>query len=250
MCMETYLQIHRQMESLADPTQALHLMRFFKTGPGQYGEGDRFLGLRVPQTRAIVKEYKALAVRNDVKMLTASPWHEERLAGFLLLIEIYRTHRRRRQDSECRDDIDLYLSLIDRGNNWDLVDVVAPKLLGQHLLDHPGERHLLDVLATMEGCLWHQRVAMVSTWTLIRAGEYDDTLRLAGMLLAHSHDLMHKAVGWMLREVGKRGGLRELLLFLDRHASSMPRTALRYALEHQPVAVRAHYLALPRGGSA
>lgn len=239
-------QISEEMHALADVAQAAHLMRFFKTGPGQYGEGDRFLGLRVPQTRALVKEYKARATRDDVKALAASPWHELRLAAFLLLIEIYSRHERVKCPEESRQDIDLYLSLLDRADNWDLVDLSAPKLLGAYMLRHPEERGLLSELAAMEGRLWHQRTAVVSTWTLICAGEYADTLGLCRMLLTHPHDLIHKATGWMLREVGKRGGEAQLLHFLDEHAPRMPRTALRYAIERLSPATRRHYLTRPR----
>lgn len=239
-------QIGEEMHALADAARAAHLMRFFKTGPGQYGEGDRFLGLRVPQTRALVKEYKARVTRDDVEALAASPWHELRLAAFLLLIEIYSRHEREKCPEESRRDIDLYLGLLDRADNWDLVDLSAPKLLGEYMLRHPQERGSLRELAAMEGCLWRQRAAVVSTWTLIRAGEYADTLELCRMLLTHPHDLMHKATGWMLREVGKRGGEAELLRFLDEHAPRMPRTALRYAIERLTPPQRRHYLALPR----
>lgn len=241
-----HLLIEERMHALADLGQAAHLMRFFKTGPGQYGEGDRFLGLRVPQTRALVKEYNARATRDDVKALAASPWHEERLAAFLLLIEIYRRHERQRLPLESRLDIDLYLSLLDRANNWDLVDLSAPKLLGEYMLRHPQERGLLRELVAKDGCLWHQRVAVVSTWTLISAGEYADALELCRMLLPHPHDLIHKATGWMLREVGKRGGKAHLLRFLDEHAPRMSRTALRYAIERLTPAHRRHYLTRPR----
>lgn len=237
-------QIERELHSLSDPAQATHLARFFKTGPGDYGEGDLFLGIRVPVTRSVVRTYSKGADYDDVRRLTASPHHELRLAGFLLLVDLYSRARRRRDTVEARHAVDLYLSLIERGNNWDLVDVIAPKILGDWLVSYPEERHLLDSLADMHGSLWHQRVAIVSTWTIIRAGEYDDTLRLAEKLVSHSHDLMHKATGWMLREVAKRGGEERITPFLDRHARTMPRTMLRYAIERFPEPLRLHYLNL------
>lgn len=238
--------IMARLVAMGDEAKARHLMRFFKTGPGQYGEGDRFLGVTVPGVRAIVREYRREVTVDDVMALTASSWHEVRLAGFLSLIEIYERLCRQHSDSGARAVVEMYLSLIDRGNNWDLVDLVAPKILGHRLVGHPAERHLLGRLAAMDGHLWHQRVAIVATWPLIRAGEYDDTLSLARALLRHPHDLIHKAVGWMLREVGKRGGHDELRLFLDDNAAEMPRTMLRYAIERLDESVRRHYMSLGR----
>lgn len=238
--------IAARLVAMGDEAKARHLMRFFKTGPGQYGEGDRFLGVTVPGVRSIVREYRREVTEDDVMALTASPWHEVRLAGFLSLIEIYERLCRQHSDSGARAVVEMYLSLIDRGNNWDLVDLVAPKILGHRLVGHPAERPVLARLAAMDGRLWHQRVAIMATWPLIRAGEYDDTLCLARALLHHPHDLIHKAVGWMLREVGKRGGHDELRLFLDGNAAEMPRTMLRYAIERLEEPVRQHYMSLGR----
>lgn len=231
-------QIISEMTALANEAQARHLMRFFKTGKGEYGEGDRFLGLKVPQTRAIVKKYRKDVDLADIAPLLDSEYHEIRLAGFLLLIELYKRTKRSRQV------VDYYLNVIERGNNWDLVDLVAPKLLGDWLVHYPEEREILDRLAEMDGQLWHQRVAIVATYALISNGEFDCTLRIACALLCHPHDLIHKATGWMLRETGKHGGLPQLLDFLDRYAPIMPRTALRYSLEHFPADLRHHYLSL------
>lgn len=233
-------EIAGRIEAAGDEAQAKHLSRFFKTGPGEYGEGDCFLGVRVPETRRIAGEYKGGVTPEDVRALTESRYHEVRLAGFLCLIEIYK--RVKRQKGDCRSVVDFYLSLLDRGNNWDLVDLVAPKILGDYLVSHADERGVLYELAAMDGKLWQQRVAMVSCWTLICAGEYDDTLRLASGFLTHGHDLMHKATGWMLREMGKRGGEAELRAFLDRYAKKMPRTMLRYAIEKMQPEERAHYM--------
>lgn len=227
---------------MANDAEAEHLMRFFKTGKGEYGDGDLFLGIRVPATRAIVKEFRSLATTDDVDSLTASPYHEIRLAGFLLLIEIYKSAKKRKDDDEIHRIVSFYLSILERGNNWDLVDLVAPKILGDRLVTIGGNRDILYRLAEMDGMLWHQRVAIVATWALISHGEFDDTFRIAERLLTHRHDLIHKATGWMLREVGKRGGKTQLLTFLDRHAHSMPRTMLRYAIEHLTPAQRQHYM--------
>lgn len=236
--------IESELVALADEAQGRHLMRFFKCGPGEYGEGDRFLGLRVPQTRAVVKRWSREVSLDDCRRLVASQWHEVRLAGFLLMIEIYKAVKKKKELAGMRHIVDIYLGEIEHGNNWDLVDVVCPKILGDWLVSHPEERGVLDELAAMEGRLWHQRVAMVSNWTLICAGEFADTFRIAEKLLSHPHDLIHKAAGWMLREVGKRGGLAELKVFLDRHAAAMPRTMLRYAIERFPEPERQYYLKL------
>lgn len=216
-------------------------MRFFKCGKGEYGEGDRFLGIRVPVTRALVKEYRRTVDLADVIPLIKSPWHEIRLAGFLLLIEIYKRSKKRSSE-EARNIVDYYLTVLEYGNNWDLVDLVAGKILGDRLVDHHDERHILYRLADMENSLWHQRVAIVSTFALICDGQYDDTLQLACRYLSHKHDLIHKATGWMLREIGKRGGKTELCRFLDSNAHKMPRTALRYAIEHFPEPERHRYM--------
>lgn len=240
--MSVHENITRQMLAEADEVQARHLMKFFKTGPDEYGYGDRFLGIRVPVTRGFVKDYRKGVDITDIPPLLSSEFHEIRLAGFLLLIELYKRAKKSHDDEATRFLTDYYLSVIDRGNNWDLVDLIAPKILGDRLVDHPYERHLLDQLAEMEGHLWHQRVAIVSTWTLISNREYADTFRIAEKLLNHPHDLIHKAVGWMLREVGKKGGKPRLIDFLDSYGSRMPRTMLRYAIERFPEDERLYYM--------
>lgn len=240
--MEIWKQIEQELMQQADAKQASHLMRFFKTAEGEYGYGDRFLGLKVPQTRAVVRAYRKEVSLNDALTLTASKWHELRLAGFLFLIELYNKARKSKDDNEARYIVDSYLTIIDRGNNWDLVDLVAPKILGDWLVSHPNERSILYQLAAMDGKLWHQRVAIVSCWTIICSGDYDDTFRLSTLLINHRHDLIHKACGWMLREVGKRGGKQQLIDYLEIYASRMPRTALRYAIEHFPQEQRQYFL--------
>lgn len=226
---------------MRNDAQAAHLMRFFKCGKGEYGEGDQFLGLRVPQTRAIVNEFRNRVQINDCVGLVSSPWHEVRLAGFLLMTELYK-QRKKSSEAEAKEVVDCYLSSIDYANNWDLVDLSAAYILGDWLADHPEQRVILDRLSDMDGKLWHQRVAMVANWMLIRKCEFSDTLRIAEKYLTHPHDLIHKATGWMLREVGKRGGFNELCCFLDCHASDMPRTMLRYAIEKFPEDLRQFYL--------
>lgn len=242
----TYNDITGEMLAMRDDGQARHLMRFFKCAPGEYGEGDRFLGIRCPETRRVVKRYRKDAQLSDCLRLVESPWHEIRLAGFLLMIEIFNRARKRKDSEEMRTVMACYLESIASGNNWDLVDMVAPKILGVWLTENPDDRKILDRLAERADSLWHQRVAVVTNWMLIRAGIYDDTFRIVEKMLDHPHDLIHKASGWMLREVGKRGGMSSLLEFLDRFATRMPRTMLRYAIEQFPEPLRLHYLHLPR----
>ena len=244
--MSKSIQIINEMKALANKAEAQHLMRFFKTGKGQYGEDDLFLGIRVPTSRAIVKGYSREISIDDVDILLTSQYHEIRLVGFLLLIEIYKQLGKKKDTTRQRFAVDYYLSKIDKGNNWDLVDMVAPKILGDWIVKHPEDYPILDQLADMDGKLWHQRVAMVANWMIIRSGEYSHTFRIAEKLLHHHHDLIHKAVGWMLREVGKHGGKDELIQFLDVHAAKMPRTMLRYSIEHFSPEERQHFMTKPQ----
>ena len=205
------------------------LSRFFKTGPGQYGEGDRFLGIKVPVTRGVVKECWKQTGFDELEECLASEYHEIRLAGLLALVEIY-SHARKDMSLRSRC-IDFYLSHTDRINNWDLVDLSCYNLLGDWLLDK--DRSLLYRLASDGKNIWEQRIGMVSTMAFIRQGQLDDTFAIADILLNHPHDLIHKAVGWLLREAGKRD-MDALRVFLDHRAASMPRTMLRYAIEKFP----------------
>ena len=228
--------------SLDNPTQAQHLARFFKTGEGEYGYGDKFLGIKVPETRNIVKRYKTSVGVDDCITLIKSEWHEIRLAGFLLLIELYRRAKKNGNDADVIKIVNTYIDHIPYGNNWDLVDLICGYILGDWLIDNPMHRNILDRFADMQDSLWHQRVAIVSTFSLKRAGQYSDTIRISQKFLTHKHDLIHKATGWMLREMGKRGGYNELIAFLDEHATSMPRTTLRYSIERFPEDLRQYYL--------
>lgn len=230
------------MKAMANEAQAKHHMRFFKTGKGQYGEGDLFLGIRVPAVRAVVKEYRKDIELDDIDLLINSKYHEIRLAGFFLLIELYNRTKKQRDEVAQSIVLDFYLDRLDRANNWDLVDLSAPKILGEWIVRHPDESSLLYELADMDGKLWHQRTAMVANWMIIRSGEFSHTLRIAEKLLHHRHDLIHKAAGWMLREVGKHGGMSELTMFLESHAAEMPRTMLRYAIEHLTADQQRYYL--------
>ncbi len=217
------------MLAKADPSQVEGLSRFFKTGPGQYGEGDRFLGIKVPVTRGVVKECWKQTGFDELEECLASEYHEIRLAGLLALVEIY-SHARKDMSLRSRC-IDFYLSHTDRINNWDLVDLSCYNLLGDWLLDK--DRSLLYRLASDGKSIWEQRIGMVSTMAFIRQGQLDDTFAIADILINHPHDLIHKAVGWLLREAGKRD-MDALRVFLDHRAASMPRTMLRYAIEKFP----------------
>lgn len=237
-------EVYEAMMSLRNDEHAQTLMRFFKCGKGDYGEGDRFLGIPAPMTREVVRKFRNEAELADSLELVESQWHEVRLAGFLLMIEIFNRYRRKKDVEGMRTAVACYLESISRGNNWDLVDMVAPKILGVWLVMYPEERKVLYELADRTDSLWHQRVAVVTNWMIIREGDYDDTFRIAEKMLTHDHDLIHKATGWMLREVGKRGGMPQLLAFLDRYATAMPRTMLRYAIEKFPEPLCLHYLKL------
>ena len=227
------------MESLQNDKQRQVLMRFFKTGPGEYGEGDEFLGLKVPQTRQIVKLTAGDTSLSEVPELLMSRWHEVRLCGLLIMVDKFSKLATKRLENDeqainGRDEIvKMYLQYAERANNWDLVDLSAPKILGLWLLlpTHLGDKlAILDELAASPN-LWRQRMSMVSTWKTTQQGDPSWCIRYAEWHLHHPHDLMHKAVGWMLREVGKRDGMELLQDFLEQHAHEMPRTALRYAIE-------------------
>jgi 3-methyladenine DNA glycosylase AlkD len=229
----SYQRIHAALQSLADPGVALSSQRFFKTGPGEYGAGDRFLGIRVPQLRKQARECQEASLAT-ISALLQSAWHEERLLALMLLVRQYQ-----RGDTAMQARIaKLYLARRRRVNNWDLVDSSAHLILGPHL--QLGDRRLLDRFARSRD-LWERRIAMLSTLHFIRQRDHEDALRIARLLLNDREDLIHKAVGWMLREVGKRDPEVERA-FLDAHAARMPRTMLRYAIEKFPARVRAKYM--------
>lgn len=218
------------------------LMRFFKTAPGEYGYGDEFLGVRVPKTRKVAKQVAKGFPLSEIPELLMNRWHEVRLCGFLILVDQFErlATKRLTDDAEaiCRRDeiVALYLQYAEQANNWDLVDLTAPKILGHWLLlptnqgNDDYKRHMLDELA-VSPCLWKQRMSIVCTWKTSQQGDPSWCLRYAEIHLHHPHDLMHKAVGWMLREMGKRVSMDLLRDFLRQHAQKMPRTALRYAIE-------------------
>ncbi len=227
-----------EMLARANPALVPGLSRFFKTGPGQYGEGDRFLGIKVPVTREVVGRCWRACGFPDLEECMASPWHEVRLAGLLSLVEIFRHVRK---DPALQERcIDFYLSHTAGINNWDLVDLSCYPLLGEWLL-HKDDRSLLYDLARDGKTLWEQRIGMVSTMTFVRHGQLDDCFAIADILLHHPHDLIHKAVGWLLREAGKRDK-SALESWLAPRYATMPRTMLRYAIEKFPDEERHQYL--------
>ena len=245
------------MESLRNEEQRRVLMGFFKTGPGEYGEGDEFLGLKVPQTREVVRAAKDLPL-SEIRSLLMSRWHEVRLCGLLIMVDIFEKQATKRltHDDKAiskRDEIlTMYLKYAEQANNWDLVDLSAPKILGHWLLlpTHLGDgtenykRQVLDELAQSSN-LWRQRMSIVCTWKPAQMGDAAGCLRYAEIHLHHPHDLMHKAVGWMLREMGKRVSMELLREVLRQHAHEMPRTALRYAIEKMTDAERKQWMSIP-----
>ena len=226
-------EIQEELEMYIDPVKREYLPRFFKTGVGQYGEGDRFLGVVVPNTRLVAKLHREEPFEVMAELLQ-SEWHECRLCALLMLVE-----RFKKSDEKGRKEIyDFYLSQTARVNNWDLVDLSAPYIVGEYLRDK--SREDLYRLAD-SSLLWEQRIAVVATITLIRNGEFIDIIRLAERLLHHPHDLMRKAIGWMLREMGKRD--KDLLVqFLEKHCRVMPRTMLRYSIEKFSAEERAYFM--------
>lgn len=239
-----------EMQMHGNEEQRNILTRFFKTGKGEYGEGDEFLGIKVPVTRSVALSASSLPP-NEIKVLLSSPIHEVRLCGFLILVEQFRriSGKKSASDAQCiraREDIvNFYLQHAGRANNWDLVDLSAPKITGRWLTlpSIAGEEHkfrTLDALVSSSN-LWKQRIAIVSTYTPTHHGDFRYVLRYAETLLNHNHDLIHKAVGWMLREAGKQD-IVILRSFLERHHASMPRTTLRYAIERMDKAERTFWM--------
>lgn len=225
-----YSKIIKELRGLSDDEKKTVLPRFFKTGKGEYGEGDRFLGVIVPNTRKVAKNHKD-SPYIVIEMLLESEWHECRLCALLMLIEKYR--------KEPDEAVHFYLTHTKGINNWDLVDLSAPYILGDYLKDKTDRNVLYDLAGS--SVMWERRIAVVSTLMLIRHGQFDDTIRLAKSLIDSKHDLMQKSIGWMLREVGKRDkGL--LVQFIEKHKHEMPRTMLRYAIEKFPEPERREFM--------
>ncbi len=231
--MHSLRQLKADLRSLANPENAKILASFFKIGKGQYGEGDIFFGINVPQLRRIAKRYASLSLK-DIRHLLCSNIHEHRLVALLVLVDRYQ-----KTDKQGKETLAaFYLDNSTRINNWDLVDLSAPYILGDHLYDN--DAAVLHRLAASEN-LWERRISIVATFAFIRKNRFKETLQIAESLLYDRHDLIHKAVGWMLREVGKRD-LISLERFLKDHADTMPRTMLRYAIERFAASKRRYWM--------
>lgn len=224
-----------ELRKAANPEKIKIFMSFFKTGKGEYGEGDKFIGLSVPENRRVAKKYFDVEISLIDEMLK-SEIHEFRLSGFLALVE--RLKKCKDKDEQKRI-VDFYVTRGTFANNWDLVDLSAPYILGTHMLNNPNPA-LLDQLSFSDN-LWLQRIAIVSTITLVRKSRFEDTLRLSERHLTHSHPLIHKATGWLLREIGKKDE-QILLNFLEKFSTKMPRTALRYAIERLNPDLRQYFM--------
>lgn len=242
--------VQAALRASVDPEKAVFLPRFFKAGPGEYAEGDKFLGVTVPNQRAVAKRFQGLSLKEAAELLT-SEWHEERLTALFILVRQFKGANARgptsSKDSEANKKAiyELYMSHTKWINNWDLVDSSAGYIVGEYLDGRPEKMMVLQRLAASE-LLWERRIAMIATFQYIYNGRADEALIIAEQLLYDKHDLIQKAVGWMLREIGKRVDHSLLTQFLDEHAATMPRTTLRYALEHLSPERKAHYMSLAK----
>lgn len=233
----TLTALKKALHSYYDEERSEHSKRFFKTGPGEYGEGDQFIGMSTPEVQKVAKEYISLPL-SELEKLLHSKVHEERTVSLLIMTERFR----KKDSAEKKEIFELYLRNTSWINNWDLVDITAPTIVGEFLLDKNNDknRNLLYKLARSVS-LWERRISIVSTLTFIRNGQFEDTLKISEMLLHDDHDLIHKATGWMLREVGKRDQETEES-FLRKYHKIMPRTMLRYAIERFPENLRKKYM--------
>jgi len=226
--------VHQALQSKFNPEKAAFFPRFFKTGPGEYGAGDKFIGVVVPDQRLIARQFRLLRLK-EISKLLASPLHECRLTGLLILVHQF---EKAKSVDQQKPIYDFYVKSVDRVNNWDLVDSSCHKIMGPYLFER-SRKPLIQFAKAKH--LWKNRIAMVTTYYFIRRNDLDTTIEIAELLMDHEHDLIHKAVGWMLRELGKQN--KDLLIdFLKMHYPSLPRTALRYAIEKFPKAKRAKML--------
>jgi len=230
---ETVKSIQTTVRALADKEIAQHSQRFFKTGKGEYGEGDIFLGIRVPVIRKIAKQYKSMPIQEIVKLLQ-SKYHEERLLAVILMVNLSKKANEKQQ----KELYTTYLSNTHKINNWDIIDSSAPDIVGKYLFDKNTKP--LYTLANSNS-LWEKRISILATFYFIKFNKYEDALKIAEIMLPEEHDLIHKATGWMLREIGNRD-IETEEKFLKPHYKSMPRTMLRYAIEKFPETKRKKYL--------
>lgn len=242
--MSTLSEIKAALTALSSPERAKASQWFFKTGKGDYGEGDHFMGVSIPNQRKVVKEFAKKVSLADISTLLKSPIHEHRMTALLLLVALYQS--REKQNLDHQEIVSFYLEHLDYINNWDLVDSSASYILGRSLLTE--DQSILFELAKPDPShspleqLWRQRIAIIATLAFIKKNDFRSVIRLAELYLPHRHDLIHKATGWVLREMGKKD-LPSLIRFLDLYAGIMPRTMLRYAIEKMPAEQRHHYLA-------
>ena len=228
-------EITKSLVDAAEAQKAISMQRFFKTGKGEYGEGDIFIGVSVPQQRAIAKQFQKDCTKNDVIALLDSPIHEERLTGVFILVDKFKKSIKSNQEKEW---VDLYIEKADKMNNWDLVDSSSHFILGKWL--EKRDRKILYEFSKSNS-LWKNRIALISTLHFIRKNDFEDTLRLCELALPHQHDLIHKAAGWMLKEIYEKDPA-PTIQFLDNYKTQMPRTMLRYAIEKMPELQRKAYL--------
>lgn len=234
--MDRAKQLMTDLDALGNPVRAAHSQGFFKTGPGEYGEGDQFLGLTVPQTRGVAKHYRDMNI-SELRTVLASPFHEHRLCALIIMSDTYK----KKSVVEQKQLYNLYLEGLEKNwiNNWDLVDTSAQHIVGEYLFNSP--EPLYDMARSQN--LWTRRVAILSTGLFLKHKDASQTIKLAELLLHDTHDLMHKAVGWLLREAGKYASESVLTDFLDIHHREMPRTMLRYSIERLSPEQRNHYMA-------
>lgn len=230
----------KALQQYSDPVRAEHSLRFFKTGKGEYGEGDKFIGVTMPVLRKLAKEFIQLEL-DQVEKLLHSEIHEERMLALLVLMLQFNSAKKQNNLQQQKNLFDYYLSQKNHINNWDLVDVTCRDIVGGYLLGKPKKQKDLLIKLSKSGHLWEKRIAIVCTWQFIREHQFDYTLRISKILLHDEHDLIHKAVGWMLREVGKKD-LSVLMDFLQLHYKKMPRTMLRYAIEKLNEDIRQDFL--------
>lgn len=228
-------KIQTALLKLKNPAKAKNLARFFKTAPGEYGAGDQFLGVTNPEIRQVLREFGKDAEDWEIIELVHSPWHEARLLGFLCIVQRYEKTKIETEKEKC---VILYLKNKNHLNNWDLIDVTTPRILGDWFFNK--DKSDLYTMASSKD-LWENRISMLATMTFIKRGKFEDCIAISEILLSHSHDLIHKAVGWMLREMGKVDK-KPLVSFLEKHSKVMPRTMLRYSIEKLPEKERKHWL--------
>jgi len=222
-------ELKSKLFSYANSEKAKLLQRFFKTGKGEYGEGDVFIGVMVPQTREVVKEFWNKISFKEIQELLNSKVHEERLCGILILVKKYQKFKKEKNFLEQKKIFEFYLKNFNRINNWDLVDLSSPNIVGDFVFFNPEFKKIIFEFVQSEN-LWKKRIAVLSTFYFIREKDFEEAFEFAKILLKDKHDLIHKAVGWMLREIGKRDE-KKLEKFLEEHHKKMPRTMLRYAIE-------------------